>query len=909
MLAWATCASAQTVSGERISYDFRVEPLELVLDTIARDTAIDLVYEPRLVSNKEVFERVEDLPVLEALRRILEDHNLDYLTLSSGTIVIIKRVEGAPAFGALSGIIIDGRTGEPLHGATVILADSEGGTSAGRMGDFTLNRLISGSHTLIFSFVGYQAVTKVIQISPGDQVRETVELRPEPVSVAPIVVEAHRPQIYHYNPDAGAGQPLNGSGFFDYNKNPISELSLIPGVSSGVPMNDISIQGGQASEHRLLLDGAPIYTPNAPGRFYSTFSPYAIGSVKIQRAGYDASRGSQMAGLINMTHRLPAAESGGAMLQADPVSINLRGDVSFDLNGEAALSATALFRSNLWSVYRDPALDQTFREWSFIDPLIANRSGRLSENATLYTPFDRDADLTFHDFHTAVRYKPGRYQTINFSFYSSGNRLDTGVLNRSVPEQDIKPFLFSTERYYWRNRMAQVSWSSLPSSRLSIDTQVSYTRSIFDLKSELGFGIPSRFTNVGSSSVSLETGDFSFDQLALPSRIHGNKIGHLILRSDLTYSMSPNVELAGGLQFDRVQSEVYTDTDPGTQTFTDLADAGSSLASGYGEANIRFGRYWHVTAGSRLTYHSGRETVFAEPRFSVQLDRPGADIGYWSAKISGGLYRQFINEYRVSSSGASALIPTFSVWSHSGRLPVPKAYHMTGSWLVEPSTRQMLRIEAYLKWQPTTSITSYRQPAVENSDELPEIFAETTDMRALGGAIRYERTLIESTLKMMAGYDYSSSIVNMQTQFGRRVETPWNDPHRGQIRLFWSPSAEFTIIGKWQGVWGRKWAFRDAYYNILGGEVAGSLPGISLNSPGDDRLSPVSQLDFSGVYQASFDAATLEFRVDLVNVLNRRNEVERYLRPVIRDGVVTGYDIGRRTLPGFFPTFSVKVSI
>jgi hypothetical protein len=580
--------------------------------------------------------------------------------------------------------------------------------------------------------------------------------------------------------------------------------------------------------------------------------------------------------------------------------------VSFDLNRGKSLSATSVFRTNLWSIYRAPSLEETLSEWNVIDPLITNMSAELSENAAFYIPFDQEADLSFHDFHTAIRFKPGPYQTVSFSYYDAGNLFESGVLNRSIPDLDINPYLYSTERYDWRNRMAQASWSALPTSRLSINSQISYSQSLFDLDSELGFGIPSSFTNDGNSSVSQESGEFQFDRLALPSRIQGNRIDHLILRSDLSYSISPRVEIAGGLQFDRVQSEL--DTGSGTETFSELEDTGSSFGSGYGEADFRFGGYWHINAGSRVTYHSGKDRFFAEPRISLQLDRPESNIGYWSARISGGLYRQFINEYRVSSSGASAMVPTFSVWSHSGSLTVPKAYHATGSWLVEPSARQRLRVEAYVKWQPVTSITSYRQVDGGNGEQLPEIFAETTDLRAIGGSIRYQRTLIESELKVMGGYDYSSSIINMQTQFGRRVPAPWNDPHRGQLRLFWTPSAGITIIGKWQGIWGRTWAFRDAYYNILG-ENNGALPGISLNSPGKDRLSYVSQFDLTAVYQTTIESASLEFRLDLINVLNRKNETDRYLRPEIRDGEVAGYAVGRRTLPGFFPTFSVKVSL
>src|SRR6056297_4140061 len=64
-------AGAQTLPDERMTYDFRGESLERVLDRIARDTGIDLVYDPELVRGRDVFKRINDRPVSDMLRMIL----------------------------------------------------------------------------------------------------------------------------------------------------------------------------------------------------------------------------------------------------------------------------------------------------------------------------------------------------------------------------------------------------------------------------------------------------------------------------------------------------------------------------------------------------------------------------------------------------------------------------------------------------------------------------------------------------------------------------------------------------------------------------------------------------------------------------------------------------------------------
>jgi hypothetical protein len=169
--------------------------------------------------------------------------------------------------------------------------------------------------------------------------------------------------------------------------------------------------------------------------------------------------------------------------------------------------------------------------------------------------------------------------------------------------------------------------------------------------------------------------------------------------------------------------------------------------------------------------------------------------------------------------------------------------------------------------------------------------------------------MLNSRLKLLAGYDYSYTTIDMKTQFGQSVSAPWNDPHRGQIRAVWSVTSNLTLIGKWQGIWGRTWAFRDSYYNYLQVSERESLQAFDFNSPNDDHLSDFSQVDLSVAYRPDIGSSTLELRVDFINVLNRKNPVDRYLRPLLDDEGVIGYELTNRTLPGFYPTVSVQISI
>ena len=70
----------------------------------------------------------------------------------------------------LSGKITDAKTGEPLQGASVVIADSRMGTTTNNEGVFTLNNVPSG-HTIIdVSYAGYETVVDHIDITRNNQV-------------------------------------------------------------------------------------------------------------------------------------------------------------------------------------------------------------------------------------------------------------------------------------------------------------------------------------------------------------------------------------------------------------------------------------------------------------------------------------------------------------------------------------------------------------------------------------------------------------------------------------------------------------------------------------------------------------------------------------------------------------------
>ncbi len=905
LLCMPLAGYGQEQSGEAYTFEFRGEELRDVLETVAETAKLDLVYDPALIRDITIHKRIRNQGMPDLLQHVLEGTQLDFITLSTGTIVIVKSVRDEPAYGSFAGKVVDGYTGEPLPGANVMFADASGGTSTNRAGNFNLNRLVSGSYNIIFSYVGYEPVYKTIEIRPDRQQREEISLEPKPVHISPVIVTGHVPQMPRMTGDRhnlGENSVWERPGAM---RDAIQSLNLFSGVQYGLPMTDLHLQGGQRGDHRMLLDGVPVYNPYSFGQMFSAFSPYAISKVNLHKAGYGVQEGSQIAGLINLNHDVPGSGEQGFMVQGDPLSLNTRTDLELPLgDDDSPLKIMSAFRTNYWNVYRNPTLDQTLREWDEVDPLIMNLVLDQDRESVTYETMEHDSDVRFHDFHFASRYRLNNYHDFNASFYTGRNFVRTDLLAQTFPVEEEPEYAYARDLYDWNNIMGQLTHNWLATPRMDLSTRISYSANRLDHRYLFGTShdpnIPQLDGAFRAMSASEAFSDFQTVGSAgmLPSQNNENSIRHFTLRSDATYNFTRYFTLEMGIQLDRVSSVVnlsdlfYLPTQTDQQT---------TFAGSYIDGNFNLGEYWNLNLGSRFTYVHPDGGLYPEPRAGIQYDRPDADSGYWSVRLTGGLYRQFINQFDMTNVGPTALVPSFSIWSHAGNDKLPEAYHLSGSLLYEPANHTSITLEAFHKWQPTTYITSYRNLFAGTSVDRSrfDAFAEATSMTAYGGGVRVTQDFPDARLHMMAGYDYSISNIDMESQFGRTLPAPWNEPHRFQARALWHVHSNISAVAQWQSVAGRAWGFRQAYYDFLLFRDSNYL----FLSPEADRLSPFHQLDLSLIFRPSLGFSDLEVRLDFINLLNRKNVIDWSLHPTGSEGE---YDIRERTMPGFTPSVSIQ---
>jgi len=91
------------------------------------------------------------------------------------------------------GIVSDQTTNEPLPNVNIYISNTAWGTSSKTDGTFTLSSIIPGNHEIVFSMIGYDTKSQVINLEDTSKIFLQIELIPKIYKFAEITVTTNRP--------------------------------------------------------------------------------------------------------------------------------------------------------------------------------------------------------------------------------------------------------------------------------------------------------------------------------------------------------------------------------------------------------------------------------------------------------------------------------------------------------------------------------------------------------------------------------------------------------------------------------------------------------------------------------------------------------------------------------------------
>ncbi|MDX1638493.1 MAG: carboxypeptidase-like regulatory domain-containing protein [Balneolaceae bacterium] len=894
---------------ERYTLILRGEPLDKALKQLVEQTNIDLIYSPSLLGSRQVFSISRDKPVDEILSDILRNTGLDYVLLSSGTYLLIESAERRAHYGAFTGSVYDKDTGEPLPGANVLLADASTGTSTNSAGRFSIAPLLSDQYEVTISYVGYEAVRDTVWI-PGKTRKSTrFYLEARPVFAEPLVISSLQPRIPFYADRGEEITTFTGSGnTYTGTQDALRSLHSVMGTNFSLSMADFHIQGGSMGDHQVLLDGVPVYNPVSLGRLTGAFSPYALEKITIHKAGYGVREGSRISGVVDVQQDLADRSPNNLTLQADPLNMNGRIDLTAEFPNGPSLKTMIAGRTNIWGLYRKPSLSKTLERWDRLDPLLIENLLENSSVASSFRALDHTSEIRFYDLHMRNQLQFNDFHNTTVSLYRGKNYLQTQLLSHNDNrESDVPDFMYTQDGYNWINNIAKLShdWLIGPRLNATFAVSVSAHRSTH------------HFAMANSDQLAVVPDDnqtvINRLQLVVNGQSHSGEhsnITETTIRTEFDYSLHRRHSLRIGLE-SKLVDYTFGLSDP---FYHPVASAGKQhIFSGHLEDQISLGYRTALIAGSRFTYIPTSGDIYAEPRLSLQHDGAETAIGTFTGKIAAGIYRQFINQFDITNVGPSAIVPSNRFWVPSDySTAVPVAYHLNTDLLIEPADRLKIRLEGYYKWQPRSLELDYhtllQSPgSPDDHFEDQSSFITSGKRYSYGSGISISHLFESIPLEASVMYQFSDSRQRISNRFDNRyVDTPWKIPHRLTSSGYWNITGGLTANIRWQSVWGRSWGYKKAYYDYLTIQENQSVfGGYSLKSPSDDRLSPYHQLDLGFSYGRAINGNTLRLRLQLVNLLDRENILEQQIVPVNRPSG-TEYQVRDRSLPGLTPSVSVE---
>lgn len=462
---------------------------------------------------------------------------------------------------SVSGYVREAISGEFLPGVNVYLNDNKTGTITNLYGFYSL-KLAPGKYQIRYSFVGYEPVTKEIDLA-SDQL---IDVQLNNVSLEEVVISAERGvKITENNDISLVTVPIKQIEQIPAllgEKDVFKVLQLMPGVQKGSEgTSGLYVRGGGPDQNLIILDDAPVYNASHLFGFFSVFNGDALKSVELVKGGFPARYGGRLSSVIEMTmkdgnKKKIAGQAGIGLISS---RILLEGPIKKDVS-------------------------------SFII------SGRRTYVDALMRPFmnnDEKGGYFFYDLNGKVNYEFGSKNRLYLSGYLGRDKFN--ILTSSGRNDKEEGGL------YWQNSTATLRWNHLFGKKVFANTSLIY----------------SDYTLKIYNYVEEDRESYSLEYLS--------GIRDFSLKYDLDYSISPSYYLKTGVSFTnhRFSPSAIVEKDQTNLVYVNEKTRYESLESGmYVENNITLGTKVKINAGLRLSDFLVKDEnyIALEPRITFNYN-------------------------------------------------------------------------------------------------------------------------------------------------------------------------------------------------------------------------------------------------------------------------------------------------
>ena len=458
----------------------------------------------------------------------------------------------------LRGFVTDSTDNKPLQGVNIVLR-SDGALVAGTVtdgdGHFLFSNAPTGSYELLVSFIGYESVSRSVNITRGSFQTIRLALSTASTEFGELIVEAERSggAIVTAGLQTIVGADIDRIPIPGVSGDLVSVLQATPSVvSSGDRGGQLFIRGGEPTQNLVLIDGIQLYQPFHILGFYSSFPSDIVNTASVFAGGFGAEHGGRISSVIDIQSRNGNKGRYAGSLSFSPFLSTLH------VEGPLIRDYVSVIASVRESVVNNivPDLYGQKLPYEFGDQFVklhVQPSSSLSFSGTLIHSYDQ-GDI-------------------------AGTRLTIrGDIDNTAP--------VDTSLIAWDNFGVGGSMSFLPSSvPVRSDLTVSYST----YETEIGStGEPERIASIKGLSVDQRFTTFS--------RYGKLTAGIFYRETDLSYLLNGSF-----------------------QEFADEDTTSVSEAGGFGTLEIRLPSDASVTLGARFQSYPNQDKLTFEPRARIEI--------------------------------------------------------------------------------------------------------------------------------------------------------------------------------------------------------------------------------------------------------------------------------------------------
>ena len=814
-----------------------------ILKMLEERHSVSFSYVPSEISEISIALPSNDISLEDALRYLNESTTFQFKNIDDRYISVSKKTEPKTE---VCGIIIDGATGLPMEGASVVVGQNNFGTVTQSDGMFVIP-IEFISEEISIQYVGFTTL-----------ILSSNELSPDCRSfiLQPSIAQLTEIYIQHYLV-RGISRNLNGStniktknfGLLPgQTENDVLQMvQAIPGVESiNETISTINTRGGSNDENLILWEGNRMYQTGHFFGLISAFNPNLTQNVTIFKNGTPPIYGESVSGVIDIS-------------TSDSIASRLRGGAGINLiyanaflelpiSDKLGLQISGRGSNN--DFFQTPVY-KAYAQRIFQDTEITNISNNQQS-----TDLMADEDFSFYDIGLKILWDGSEKDKIRFNFLAINNDLD-------FTETLVGLSQSKTSKLKQKSIVGGASWERVWSQKFK--TQSLVYNSYYQLEA-------------------LNTDIFTNQEL-----FQENEVLELGFKINGQLDLNDHIKLSSGYHFSEVG--IANTQDVNLPRFRDFNK--DVLRSHIIYGSLRYqskNRMSTIDGGIRANYFDKFNVTLIEPRLHLFQKITSS----FALELSGELKSQTATQRIDFESDFLGVEKRRWVLSDNDEIPIKKS-KQASLGLVYNKNNWFINIEGFYKI--VKGITSKSQ-GFQNQFQ----FSNVTGNYMVKGV---EFTLNKQINDFSGWVTYSYN----QNDYEFESLSPGEFPNNIDVRHTAKVAGSYNLNDLKFAI-GINWHTGKPFTTPIAGEmiiIENGVPVIQFNPPNEQRLPDYFRLDVSAEYLWRISAGVeTKINLALLNLLDKQNTLNiRYVLE-IDDEDISINRIEELSL-GFTPNLSIQV--